>query len=122
MTGPFHFTCHYDPVLSVIWVIAEGSAQADNVQHVYDQATAAAEKHQCHKLLIDVTNLYLNYDSSTVMQVFQHIDPLLRKMRVARLVTLSEFKHDLIEEFAEEQGYVLKNFEDKEEALAWLHQ
>ncbi|GGO64323.1 hypothetical protein [Bowmanella pacifica] len=121
MTGPFQFTCHYDPAVSVIRLMAKGAALPDDIHQIYQQALVTAEQNHCNKVLLDVTNLHLNYDSSQVMQVFESLDPIIRQMQIARLVPLSEFKHDLIEEFAEKRGYALKNFSNLEQALAWLN-
>lgn len=121
MTGPFQFTCHYDPAVSVIRLIAKGAALPEDIQHIYQQALVTVEQNHCNKVLLDVTNLHLNCDSSQLMQLFESLAPIIHQMQIARLVPLSEFKHDLIEEFAEERGYALKNFSDQEQALAWLN-
>ncbi|GAA0362403.1 hypothetical protein GCM10009092_28460 [Bowmanella denitrificans] len=121
MTRSFYYDCHYDPDILAVRVSTGGLAEPQDIHTLYQQALDAGREANCYKLLLDVRELALDYDSGKVFQVLRDISPILQQLQVARLVTLSEFKHDLIEEYAKEQGFNLKNFTEQHQALEWLN-
>lgn len=88
------------------------------------EASVLGEKHQLTTYLYDLRQSR-NVDSDFGNYQFTHedmqkIDAIRRNARVALLTSPDDDSHDFVELVSRNAGYLVYQFKDKDEAIAWL--
>ncbi|WP_448213854.1 hypothetical protein [Colwellia sp. MEBiC06753] len=97
-----------------------GTASTIDIKTFYNELFSVAEGEKLNKLMIDATELQLDYGSSEIVQVIKSIMNKLANFKVARIVSHSGHKQLLIQQFAENESLPVKNFNCYDSALNWL--
>lgn len=105
------------PLLSVTLT---GHASAIDMLNSYYEAIDLAKSEGAIKILIDMRNLYMGYESFEMLNVMTILEKKLTPFKVARLVNRQYQKNLVLQQIALNKKMLLRNFECENEANAWL--
>ena len=105
-----------------IRVIAHGCGSTEDINKMYQTIDNSAKLVGINKLLLNVTELTLDYSGSDVVKILKVIKQLFGHWHIARVINPADFKNDLIEAFAQKHALNIKSFLSEDEAQDWLSQ
>ncbi|NOU51415.1 hypothetical protein HG263_12835 [Pseudoalteromonas sp. JBTF-M23] len=120
LVEPFSYSLDIFHHLGYMMVIAQGQGSKSEITNMYQTIEKTAKIAKVNKLMLNVTELTLNYSGSDVVKVLKLISRLFNHFYIARIVTPADFKSDLIEVFAQKHALNIKSFFCENEAYDWL--
>ena len=103
-----------------IRVSLSGVAGVKEIIFMYQDVCDVAGENQFNKLLIDATDVKMEFAMTEFVPMMKKLSVLLADFKVARLCNVFEFRQDLIESVSVKSNIVLKNFTAESEAIDWL--
>ncbi|WP_102798231.1 hypothetical protein [Bowmanella denitrificans] len=110
----------YDESLGVIVTEASGLAEPGDILALYNKLHCLSGRYHCRKALVDLRKVSLSYDSASVLYTLDRLEPLLCNLQIARVVEDLDTRQQLIQEYADKQKLLMRNFFDRQTALDWL--
>ncbi|MCO7190502.1 hypothetical protein CWB99_00305 [Pseudoalteromonas rubra] len=110
----------YDETTTLIMMTLRGKAGVDDVVNAYKAANSYASKHQSSKLLVDVSELEHRFAAIDVVNVMPKVAHHVKNMKIARVVGIEGFMHDLFLQKVQRFGINAENFECFKSAKEWL--
>ena len=106
----------------LIKVTGKGNINNEDARLMFREALLLLSGKGFKRLLVDSQDVILRLSP---MEIFQFVDRLaaefnLEGIRIARVIKLDSFSHELVEQVAERQGVQIRNFEDATQAVSWL--
>lgn len=111
----------YDSTELYTLVKLRGNASSQDIVDAYTNIVNYANKRDCKKLLVDVTELEFAYSASELVTVVERIQPLLHDFKIARLIGLDGYFNNLLLQKAHRKNLTTENFECFKEAKMWLN-
>lgn len=105
---------------SLLYLTLTGNASAIDMLNTYFEAIDFAKHEGANKILIDMRDLYMDYESFDMLNVMNILEKRLTPFKVARLINKQFHKNMVLEEIALNKNLLLKNFESENEANMWL--
>ncbi|BBN82481.1 hypothetical protein PA25_24660 [Pseudoalteromonas sp. A25] len=106
--------------LGYILVVAQGCGSKSDIKNMYQTIGKAAKIAKIDKLILNGTQLTLDYSGSDVIKVLKMIARLFNHFYIARVITPADFKSDLIDVFAQRHALNIKSFFNEHDAYEWL--
>ncbi|MEI5638447.1 MULTISPECIES: hypothetical protein [unclassified Pseudoalteromonas] len=116
----FSYRTTIDLKEKLIHAAAYGDCVEDDIVNMYKNLGNYLKSNDFKHLLIDVSQLNITYDYPNVLTVLKKINEVLDGIAIARIVSPKDAKSGLIEAFAEKHQLKLRNFENQQDAVAWL--
>ncbi|MCG7534040.1 hypothetical protein [Pseudoalteromonas sp. OOF1S-7] len=110
----------YDETTTLIMMTLRGKAGVDDVVNAYRAANNYASKHQSSKLLVDVSELEHRFAAIDVVNIMPKVAHHVKNMKIARVVGIEGFMHDLFLQKVQRFGINAENFECFKSAKEWL--
>ncbi|MBD1581152.1 hypothetical protein [Pseudoalteromonas sp. S16_S37] len=117
---PFSYSLDIFHHLGYMMVIAQGRGSKNDITNMYQTIEKTSKTAKINKLMLNVTELTLDYSGSDVVKVLKLITELFNHFYIARIVNPADFKSDLIEVFAQKHALNIKSFFSEDEAYDWL--
>ena len=114
------FACDIEVNCSLLSVKVTGHASAIDMLNSYFEAIDTAKNEQVKKILIDMRDLYMGYESFDMLNVMHILEKRLTPFKVARLVNNQFRKNTFLQEIASNKNMLLRNFRCENEANQWL--
>jgi hypothetical protein len=114
------FTCHITVKQPLLSVKVSGHALAVDMLNSYYEAIEIAKMEGAEKILIDMRELYMGYESFDMLNVMTILEKKLTPFKVARLVNNQFRKNAFLQEIASNKNILLRNFRNEDEANLWL--
>lgn len=114
------FTCHIKVKQPLLSVKVSGHALAIDMLNSYYEAIEIAKMEGAEKILIDMRELYMGYESFDMLNVMTILEKKLTPFKVARLVNNQFRKNAFLQELASNKNILLRNFRNEDEANLWL--
>jgi hypothetical protein len=120
MKTPFQFKiCDMDD--HVLKVKVEGHANKNNIVDMYEAIHGKALSAKRSKVLMDATNMAFDYPMTDFIPLVNSIKHLVKDLKVARVCEPYEQRQEIIQSYSDKENLPLRNFNNCEEAKAWLH-
>lgn len=116
-----NFTCHFNIKKPLLSVKVKGHATAIDMLNSYYEAISIAKSEGAEKILLDMRDLYMAYESFDMLNIMNILEKKLTTFKVARLVNKQYQKNLVIQEIAFNKNMLLRNFESEIEATHWLN-
>ena len=97
-----------------------GHASAIDMLNSYYEAIDLAKSEGAQRILIDMRELYMGYESFEMLNVMNILEKKLTPFKVARLVNNQFRKNAFLQELASNKNILLRNFRNEDEANLWL--
>ncbi len=117
----FSYRATVDSKEKLIHAAAYGECVEANIIEMYKNLGLTLKSNQLKSLVIDVSQLHITYDYPSVLTVLQKLNQFVDGITLARVISPSDTKSGLIEAFADKHGLTIKNFENYNDAVAWVH-
>lgn len=114
------FSCHIQVNPSLLSVKVKGHASAIDMLNSYFEAIDTAKTERVEKILIDMRDLHMAYESFDMLNVMHILEKRLTSFKVARLVNNQFGKNAFLQEIASNKKLLLRNFRCENEANTWL--
>ena len=116
-----NFTCHFNIEKPLLSVKVKGHATAIDMLNSYYEAISLAKSEGAEKILLDMRDLYMAYESFDMLNIMNILEKKLTTFKVPRLVNKQYQKNLVIQEIAFNKNMLLRNFESEIEATHWLN-
>jgi hypothetical protein len=117
----------HDDTLGIVNLVYEGELSGDDLREATREGILLSQKHDAVKAIVDCTRQEKTGD---ILDLYEFPDlysqaGLNRAMRIALVMPIATELHELArfyEDVCVNRGWQVKNFDTREEALAWLHE
>ena len=103
-----------------ILLLGRGSADATQIEEMYQSVYEYASSSNVYRLLFDVREVELNYPMDHFVPLMKRLSPVLKKLKTARVIATDTLHQSMIETVSRNNELALKNFDCRTQALNWL--
>ena len=114
------FSCTIEEHGTTIIVTLQGRAQAIDMLNIYYEAIDVANINNSKKLLLDMHQLHMCYESFEMINLLRMLAPKLAQFKVARVVNNQHHKNYFLAEMVAKSPLSLCNFDNEASAKTWL--
>ena len=116
------YTIEYREMENYLSLIVEGDQHDIHMKHAFRLAVAIARDVNCQRFLLDMTGSVVRDSIADTYHFSATIEDmgLLRSDRLAGIFNNQTKQHRFSETAAQNEGWNLRFFEDREKALRWL--
>ncbi|MCJ8274986.1 MAG: hypothetical protein MJK04_36995 [Psychrosphaera sp.] len=97
-----------------------GIADANSIEKMYEGCCMVAKKHNCSHVLIDIRKVNLQLQPAQLKQLNADIAQSLLGLSIARVINISNYRHDLTCQVLRNHSVNIHDFEDVDAAKKWL--
>ena len=112
---------HFEPLdTNILKVSITGLPSADDIVATLKAVGDKATESQLHKVLFDITQVSIELEVSQLVGLLKNGFGFLRPLVFAAVGNVGDFKHDLLNQIANNQGVKTQFFETEQDAFKWL--
>ncbi len=106
----------------LVSTVFSGIADANSIEKMYEGCCILAKKHNCSHVLIDIHKVNLLLDPAQLKHLIAHTAQSLLGLSIARVINISNYRHDLTCQVLSNHSVNIQDFEDVDAAKKWLNE
>ena len=103
-----------------LYITVSGTAKAHDILIGFREAFLWAKPHQCHQMLIDASQLEVDFQSIEMFSLIAILKQQLSCFEIGCVINHQLHKHSMIREIAIKENLTFSNFDSVAKAKAWL--